>query len=123
VTRESTAASARWAAIVIAAVAGALGWVLPTAISGRAEAWDSPLYWMLGMPITCAGAGLAGYLSPGSVRKLGLIAMAAQAIAMFVPRGLGNLFPVGLAAMLVLAGVVTIFAWIGGRVRGRLAPA
>ena len=51
-------------AYAIAVATGAGSWIAVTMISGRREAWDSPLYWMAGYP---AGIGIVGILAlPGT---------------------------------------------------------
>jgi len=51
--------------LFVSAIGFGIGvWVLICAVSGEREAWDSPWYLFVGMPVVCAvGAGL-GYAEP-----------------------------------------------------------
>ena len=92
-------------------------------LSERTEAWDSPLYWTVGVPLTCASALVAGAIAPRLATLLGVFAVIAHVGNAIVRHGIGNMFPLGLALMLVLAVVATLSARLGARLRGRPAPA
>ncbi|HSO07710.1 MAG TPA: hypothetical protein VLW45_10735, partial [Pelomicrobium sp.] len=53
----------RWFALLAVALGAAI-WIGIAAASGRREAWDSELYFALGIPALCVLALVLGYLSP-----------------------------------------------------------
>ena len=92
------------AAGALAAAAGAAAWLAVSALSGRSDPFDAPEYWALGLPTLAAACGLLGYAAPGRAWTIALAAAAGQFAAMIGRSGeLGNLFPIGLVLLLVLA--------------------
>jgi hypothetical protein len=51
---------------LIALLGGASLWLLTSLISGRAEAWDAPMYWTVTYPLACSGTGHRGGLGAGA---------------------------------------------------------
>ena len=87
-----------------AAVLSGIGaWVLVTVISGQREAWDSQWYLLLGMPLICVVPASLGFVEPTRPWRWGLVPILAQTVWMFTTQGLGNLWPLGIVASLVLA--------------------
>ncbi len=87
-----------------AAIAGgALLWLATAALSGRTEAWDSPLYWTITYPLTVGLAGWLGYRAPERPWRWGLSALLAQAVALAVTAADFGLLPLGLLLFSVLA--------------------
>lgn len=87
----------------VAIAGGALLWLATAALSGRTEAWDSPLYWAITYPLTVGLAGWLGYRAPERSWRWGLSAMLAQAIALAVTAADFGLLPLGLILFSVLA--------------------
>lgn len=92
-------------------------WVLVSAISGEKEAWDSPWYTFLGMPIVCAAAAGLSYADPTRPWRWGLLPIMAQAVWMFATQGFGNLWPLGIGFFLVLAIPPIATAYLGALLR------
>ena len=93
-------------------VAGLMSGRLPEAL--RREAWDTDLYWLVGLPLCYVVAGVLGWLGPERIWRWPLVMMATQALAMLLFAGSGlSLLPLGLIlfAILALPGILT--AWIG----------
>ena len=107
--------------LVAAAGAGALIWVLISTASGKREAWDSSLYFSVGMPAVCLLAGTLGFLEPKRTWRWGLAPLGGQFFAMLLMAGPGNLLPLGIIVFGVLAIPPMIVARLAGYVQSRLA--
>jgi len=89
---------------VIALVGGASLWLVTMAISGRNEAWDSPLYWALAYPLCIALAGFLACREPTRPWRWALAIMLVQPVVMvFTSGGSFGLLPLGLILFSVLA--------------------
>ena len=87
-----------------AAIAGGAGlWLATAVISGRTEAWDSSLYWMVAYPLSIVLAAILGYRSPARPWRWGLAVMLPQAVALAVAGSDFSLLPLGLLLFSVLA--------------------
>jgi len=88
------------------------------ALSGRREAWDSPEFWMLGLPIACLVSAVIGALSRASAWKWTLVVAPSQVMTMMVRGGeIGNLWPLTLAASTVLSAPFFVASFVGSRLR------
>lgn len=99
--------------VVIAAVIGILVWVVVSAAASKSEAWDSPLYFVVGIPLLCVVAGVLALIEPNHPWKWAVVPLAAQAAWMFMTQGVGNLAPLGAVFFGVLAIPLFIAARIG----------
>ena len=104
----------------LAAAAGAAVWLGVMAATGRREAWDSGLYWSLGMPLMFLVSGALGYFFPERTWRWALAGFGGQAAAAFVRNPSGNLLPLGLILFLVLSLPCMAGARIGAALRRRL---
>jgi hypothetical protein len=107
----------------VALAGGALAWLLTMVVSGRTEAWDSPVYWSAAYPACLALAAAQAYFTPDRPWRWALAIMLVQPLVMIVTSGGSfGLLPLGL----VLFGVLAIpallaahaAAWVGNRLRG-----
>jgi hypothetical protein len=88
------------------------------ALSGRREAWDSGLFWTLGLPIACLASALIGFLSRSTDWKWTLVVAPSQVMTMMVRGGeVGNLWPLTLAASTVLSAPFFVASFVGSRLR------
>jgi len=98
-------------------------WLVTTTVSGRNEAWDSPLYWTVAYPLAIALAGSLGYSAPNKPWRWALAVMLVQAVALAITASGFGLLPLGLIVFAVLAlppiGVALIMAGIRNRRGGR----
>lgn len=106
---------------LIAGLAGIGVWVAVTELSGRREAWDSPLYFQAGLPVLGLVAGALGFIAPERTWRWGAVPLAAQTAWMFATLGPGNLWPLGLIAGAVLSIPLILASRAGAFVRRRLA--
>lgn len=86
--------------------------------SGRREAWDSPIYWTVGLPAAALAALLIGFTSrrPGWLWTI-LIAPS-QVLAMMLRSGeIGNLWPLTLVLSSILSAPFVAAAFVGSRLR------
>jgi len=107
--------------LIAAAGVGALIWVLISIASGKREAWDSDLYFSVGMPAVCLLAGSLGFFEPRRTWRWGLAPLAGQFFAMLLMVGPGNLLPLGIIVFGVLAIPPMIVARLAAYVQSRLA--
>jgi hypothetical protein len=103
-----------------ALAAGASLWLGTAAVSGRREAWDSPLYWSVAYPLCIALAALFGYLAPEKTARWSFAVMLVQPIAMlFASGGDFALLPLGLILFVILALPAFAAAKVAASVRLR----
>ncbi|HTN49256.1 MAG TPA: hypothetical protein VMK32_07495 [Burkholderiaceae bacterium] len=118
-TKEERSAAAP---LVIAAVVGAVSWFTASAMSGRREAWDASLYWMLVYPAAIAVSALLGHQYPARAWRWPVALFAGQFVAMLVRNGeLGGLWPLGLLLFGVLALPALLAAYVAARIGRRSA--
>lgn len=83
---------------------GALLWLGTAAVSGRGEAWDSPLYWSITYPLCLLLAGALAYLEPVRPWRWALAVMLVQPLVMLLTSGSSlSLLPLGLIMFAILA--------------------
>lgn len=93
------------------AFAGMLVWIIISQMTDRKEAWDSDLFWSIGVPLMFVINGIGAFLDPRRIAVKGIVSVALQPIAMIIMAGeIGSLFPLGL----ILFGFMGFFYSIGG---------
>ena len=107
--------------LIIAFVGGAAIWIGISAATGRREAWDSGIYFSLGMPLACLLAFVLGIVEPARSWRWGVAPFAGQFLAMLLTQGVGNLLPLGVLVFAVLAIPAVIAARVGAAVARRRA--
>ncbi|HEY7672295.1 MAG TPA: hypothetical protein VIC71_08760 [Gammaproteobacteria bacterium] len=106
----------------VAAGGGALLWLATMAVSGRNEAWDSPLYWSIAYPLCLLLAGVIAYIEPVRSWRFALAVMLVQPVVMILTSGSSfSLLPLGLMMFAILALPAMLIARIGAWFRLRLA--
>lgn len=115
------------ALVIVTGVAVELGIELAT---GRGEAWDSDVYWTLGLPIAALISLLAGFISQGRDWLWAAAIVPAQVTTMMVTSGdiVGGLtlWPLTAGLSSILSAPFVGAAYVGSRFRritGREAPA
>lgn len=107
------------ALMIVTGVAVELGIELAT---GRREAWDSDVYWTLGLPIAMLVSVLAGFISQGRDWLWAAAVVPAQVTTMMATSGdiLGglSLWPLMVALSSVLSAPFIGAAYVGSRFRG-----
>src|SRR5688572_11689804 len=103
-------------AIVLYLIAAAIGvalWIVTTGLSGRREAWDSPLYWTFAYPVALACSFALGYWEPRRAWRWALTIMLVQPVVMAAMTGGGSMLPLGLMVFFVLAIPAVVLAHVG----------
>ncbi|MGC3975690.1 MAG: hypothetical protein QM771_15110 [Nitrospira sp.] len=107
---------------VTAAAGGMVVWTLVSAFSHKSEAWDSDLYFTLGMPAVCLLSALLGYLEPNNPWRWGAAPLVGQALVMLLTHSPGNLMPFGILMFGILALPSIVAAKIGALAAKRGIP-
>jgi len=111
----------------VAAATAALGlatWVAIALVADEREAWQSPLFYQLGVPVLAGISALAGFVEPRSAAWWGLTTMALVPMAVFVANA-GERTPltgIGLMLLGALAVSLAIFSLLGAGVRLSFSP-
>jgi hypothetical protein len=105
---------------LLAAAGGAAVWAYVANASGRREAWDSELYFSLGMPLVCLLSLAFGFFVPSRPVRWGIAPLAGQFAWMLLSQGPGNLLPLGVIVFGVLSIPSIVTAWIGAMIATRL---
>lgn len=93
------------------------------AVSGRGEAWDSPAFWTVGMPIALLVSLIIGVVSQGRDWRWTIVVAPAQVLTMMIASGeIGSLWPLALMLSSIMSLPFFVAAFIGSRFRSRLAP-
>jgi len=102
---------------LVAAVFGAAIWIVVAQASGRREAWDSGLYFAVGIPIVCLVSMAFAFFEPYRSWRWGVLPMVGQFAWMLLSQGAGNLLPLGV----VVFGVLSIPSIIAARIGAFIA--
>jgi len=111
-----TTLSDKWA-YTFAAFAGAASWIAVSQATGRREAWDHELYFILALPSLWVFSAGLGFIAPGWAWRWGFVPFAAQAIVMIVQQPGANLLPLGLILFAVFGAIGAVPAQVGGWIR------
>jgi len=104
----------------VALAIGGVLWLLTMAVSGRGEAWDSPLYWMITYPLCILLSGYLAYVEPVRPWRWALAMMLIQPVLMVFTSGSSfGLLPLGLMLFAILALPPVLAARVGARMRLR----
>jgi hypothetical protein len=98
---------------LVSAVCGAAIWILIALASGRKEAWDSDLYFSVGIPDVCLVAMAFAFVEPNRSWRWGLLPLIGQFVWMLLSQGPGNLLSLGVIVFGVLSVPPVIAAQIG----------
>lgn len=107
----------RYLPFAASAVAGLLVCLAISLATGRKEAWDSEVYFSVGIPIMCALIFAIGYRFPDRAWRWTLSMAVGQAIAILSAGNSLSLWPLSLVAMTLLS----VPQFLVGSVASRLA--
>jgi hypothetical protein len=99
---------------------GAVTWLLVSFFGGRREAWDSPLYFMVVMPVVAMTAAAVAFYVPSRPWRWAMLPFAGQAIVAFLQNPTANLMPLGLIVFFVLGLVCLVPTWVAAFAGRRL---
>jgi hypothetical protein len=87
-------------------------------LSGRREAWDSALYWTLGLPVVAVLSVAIGLASERSDWVWTFLIVPSQVTTMMVRNGeIGNLWPLTAVLSSILSAPFVAAAFVGSRFR------
>ena len=107
----------------IAIAAGATSWLGVGIVSGRSEAWDSPLYWSVAYPLLIAIAAVLGYRHPERPWRWALAMLLVQPVILAATASGFGLLPLGLILFAFLSLPAVAAAFIGARLSRRARSA
>ena len=103
----------------ISLAAGACAWIGISIVSGHSEAWDSSLYWIVGIPfLVLVTVGIC-YTYPNRAWRWPLMMAIGQAGIAFMTNPTGNLLPIGLITFLVVSVPLFVTAFIAAKFAGK----
>jgi hypothetical protein len=106
-------------AIITLSVAAGVGLELGIhMLSGRREAWDSALYWTLGLPVVAAVSVAIGLASERSDWLWTFLIVPSQVTTMMMRSGeIGSLWPLAAALSAILSTPFVAAAFVGSKFR------
>lgn len=105
-------------AAVLAALTGVLLEVVVELVTGRREAWDSPVFWTSGLPAAIIASFGIGLLAKGRAWLATLAVAPGQFAAMTIRAGeVGSLWPLGLALSAILSAPFVAASFAGWKLR------
>ena len=107
----------RYIPFISSAAAGLLVCLVISLVTGRKEAWDSEIYFSIGIPVMCAVIFAIGYRFPERAWRWTHSMDVGQAIAMLSAGNSLSLWPLSIVAMTVLS----VPQFVVGSVASRLA--
>ena len=108
----------RPAIIVLSVATGVVLEMVVALASGRREAWDSPIFWSVGLPAAGLAALLIGFVAGRPAWLWTVLIAPSQVLTMMLRSGeIGNLWPLSLVLSSVLSAPFVAAAFIGSRLR------
>jgi len=106
-------------AIIVLSVVAGVGLELGIhMLSGRSEAWDSALYWTLGLPVVVALSVAIGLVSERSDWLWTFLIVPSQVTTMMMRSGeIGNLWPLAAVLSSILSVPFVAAAFVGSKLR------
>ena len=105
----------------LAATSGLVVWLAIGFLAGRREAWDSSLYFAVGIPVMCAIAFALAYRFPKRAWLLAIAIAFGQSLGLLLSGGSLSLWPLTIVAMTVLSLPQLAAAMVASRVSARRA--
>lgn len=102
--------------------AGAAVCLLVSAISGRKEAWDSPMYFTAGIPAMCIVVFAISYRFPQRAWRWAASMAVGQSVALVLAGGSASLWPLAIIAMTMVSIPQFITALVAARIAGKTTP-
>ncbi len=111
-----TQQTALWLSLLI----GILLELVVHAVSGRREAWDSPVFWIFGLPAALVASFVIGLRASGRAWLATLAVAPGQVATMMVRSGeIGNLWPLTLVLSAFLSAPFVAASFAGSKLGAR----
>jgi hypothetical protein len=108
----------KWTILVLCVLTGVTLELGLSALSGRREAWDSALYWTLGIPGALVASAAIGLVSRKRDWLWTLAIVPSQVITMMLRDGeVGGLWPLAIVLSAILSAPFVVAAFLGSRFR------
>ena len=106
-------------AIIALSIATGVALEIGVALTGgRREAWDSPIFWTVGLPAAALVALLIGFGARRPAWLWTVLIAPSQVLTMMLRSGeIGNLWPLALVLSAILSAPFVAAAFIGSRLR------
>ena len=106
---------------LLSTLIGALVWIIIGSVVEMNEAWDSSVYYSVGLPVMAVAVIVISGMWPAKPWRWAVLMVLAQAAVLFYqsPSSM-NLWPLTLVIFLVLIAVLTILAFLGSIIRKRI---
>ncbi len=92
------------------------------AVGARREAWDSPVFWTVGLPLAGVASAAIGVLSRGRDWLWTVLVAPSQVATMMLRSGeIGGLWPLAVVLSAILSAPFVVAAFVGSFLR-RLLP-
>lgn len=98
-------------------IIGLAVWITISKITNEVEAWDSGLYFLIGLPIMFGAAAIAGFIVPDRPWRWGILVVSLQPIALFTQGPSSPLSAVGVFFFLVFIAIAIGCAYLGKAAR------
>ncbi len=105
----------------LAAIAGAVVWLIACKLFSQLEAWDNPAYFSIFVPTLAILIGFIAFTLGGNKWGLALIGGAGQFAVMLFNQGVGNLWPLGIIAMAVISLPSVLGGHLGHVIRRKIS--
>lgn len=108
----------KYAAILVSVVTGVVLELWVAAAGGRREAWDSEIYWAIGVPAALAVSCAIGYLAGRRNWYWTGLIVPSQVLTMMVrTSGLSGLWPLAVVLSSILGLPFLVAGFVGSRMR------
>ncbi len=102
---------------MIAALCGLAVWLVIATTSGLQEAWDSPDYFLTGIPVMLLTAIVCGFVQPRMPWRWGIAVVILQPVELFSHGNIGAFVLVGFGTFASIAVVCVIAAYGGAAMK------
>jgi hypothetical protein len=101
--------------LLVSALIGLVVCLFISVVTGRNEAWDSPLYFSLGIPVMCLAIIVISFLIPEKPWRWVAAMAFGQSVALALGGGSLTLWPLAIVAMLLLSLPQMLAAFVASR--------
>lgn len=112
-----------WFPFAVSALAGLVVCLAIVMATGRSEAWDSPVYFSVGIPVMCLSVFAVSYLFPVRAWRWTVSMAFGQSVAMLLGGNSLSLWPLAIVAMTILSVPQLAAGFVASRLARRRGEA